>query len=156
MSLTLLHPSTRCPSAPPSLDPSIPPRLVPPPAAPPLLFSPLRVPPRLHPLTHPSLRASVPDRFARTNDGFTARQITVNKQIRALFDAGVDYWQRKRHGHHSWSMREIVQALLIVELRLNRKLAARKSPRRSYLVNLPEEIWLVVLAFMRSADFDGM
>lgn len=53
-------------------------------------------------------------------------------------------------------MRETVQALLIVELRLNRKLAARRSPRRNYLVHLPEEIWLIVCAFMRSADFDGI
>ena len=66
----------------------------------------------------------------------------------AVFASGVDYWQRKRHGGHSWAMREAITALLLARQRLG-----TLAPAASPLVHLPEEIWLAVCCFLRSADF---
>ena len=68
-----------------------------------------------------------------------------------VFASGVDYWQRKRHGGHSWTMRRVVLALMLARQRLDAtRPVALAAPA---LVHLPEEIWLLVCGFLRSADF---
>ena len=97
-------------------------------------------------------------------------------KVRAVFLSGVDYWQRSLHGGHSWAMRQVVRTLLLVCQRLGaivqaanavprhgtsmgedlfarlRSFAAQRALERA-LVDLPEEIWLLVCGFLRSADF---
>ena len=60
------------------------------------------------------------------------------------------YWQRRRHGGHAWAMKEAVMTLLLVRQRLDGPAAPAAA---SLLAHLPEEIWLAVCAFLRSADF---
>ena len=73
------------------------------------------------------------------------------KAVRAVFLSGVDYWQRTRHGGHSWAMRQVVLGLMLTRQRLDN--AAPQAPAAHALVHLPEEIWLLMLGFLRSADF---
>ena len=118
-------------------------------------------------------------RFARETDPTDTRRTPLEladdskegKAVRAVFLSGVDYWQRRRHGGHSWAMRQVVLALLLVRQRLDAAPAAPATARRTTrqsrvagasatpraaaqaLVHLPEEIWLLVCGFLRSADF---
>ena len=78
--------------------------------------------------------------------------------VRAVFLSGVDYWQRRRHGGHSWAMRQVVLAVMLVRQRLNTAATAAggtatATPGQVALVHLPEEIWLLMCGFLRSADF---
>ena len=104
----------------------------------------------------------------------------VSKEVRAAFLVGADYWQRARHGGHAWSMRRVVRTLLLVCHRLGAALPRDAAPAAAVAVRtartarggggaaathpavsaaarppprLPEEIWLLVCAFLRSADF---
>ena len=61
------------------------------------------------------------------------------------FALGVDYWVRRHHRCHGWRMKEAVVALLLVRARLS--LPAGRLP------HMPEELWLLTLTFLRSADF---
>ena len=74
-----------------------------------------------------------------------------------VFASGVDYWQRKRHGGHAWVMKEVVETLLLVRQRLDAhalaNLGTPHAPLHPAFPHLPEEIWLVALEFLRSADF---
>ena len=74
-----------------------------------------------------------------------------NEAVRAVFLAGVDYWQRSRHGGHSWAMRRVVRAIMLARQRLDAR--ARAAADDAAWLHLPEEIWLLVCGFLRSADF---
>jgi len=98
-----------------------------------------------------------------------------NKEMRALFSSGIDYWQRKHHGGHSWAMKQVVRAVQLVRQRLDAppRTSARADTATATatatatdthtdtaavgvvpaLVHLPDEIWLVMCGFLRSADF---
>ena len=76
-----------------------------------------------------------------------------NKEVRAVFLSGVDYWQRRRHIGHGWAMKEIVRTLLLVRQRLGTHALANPAHAAGGLPHLPEEIWLAALGFLRSADF---
>jgi hypothetical protein len=113
-------------------------------------------------------------RFKLTTSTFYLRQgtagdgtplgMTTNPDVRTLFASGIDYWQRKHHAHHSWAMKEVVLTLLLVAQRMRahaditQPLAissdahqpVQHQPRSLPL--LPEEIWLELLGFLRSAD----
>ena len=66
-------------------------------------------------------------------------------------------------GRYSWSLRRVVQALMLVRQRLGAAPPAAESAEVEVvrgagaaalpLVRLPEEIWLLVCGFLRSADF---
>ena len=85
--------------------------------------------------------------------------------VRAAFLSGVDYWQRHRHAAHSRAMREVMRAVMLARQHLDAApqtaVAVRSTrPRRrctavaaSTLVHLPEESWLLMCSFLRSADF---
>ena len=90
--------------------------------------------------------------------------------VRAVFLSGVDYWQHRRHAAHSRAMRDAVLAVMLVRQRLDASpqpavavaVAARSTRRRRAaaaaltaraLVHLPEEIWLLMCGFLRSADY---
>ena len=82
-----------------------------------------------------------------------------SKAVRAVFLSGVDYWQRKLHRGHSWAMRRVVLAVMLARQRLD---AAPAPPPPAILgggaralVHLPEEIWLLMCGFLRSADFSS-
>ena len=82
----------------------------------------------------------------------------LNYGARKAFASGVDYWQRKRHGGHTWSTRQVVTTLLCVRQRLFAEDSDGDTDRRKVedldaLPHLPEEIWLAMCAFLRSADF---
>ena len=88
-------------------------------------------------------------RFLRDDGGKTPLDCAGGHQVvRKVFASGVDYWQRRRHGGHSWALKEAVTTLLLVRQRLD-----ALAPAAALLVHLPEEIWLAVCAFLRSADF---
>ena len=88
--------------------------------------------------------------------------------VLALFTSGVDYWQRRRHGGHSWAMKEAMLALMLTRQRLDNApvpltqdhTAGAAEPTRSPLPlrtplpRLPEEMWLRPCSFLRSADFE--
>ena len=95
-----------------------------------------------------------------------------SKGVVAVFAAGIDYWQRKRHGGHAWATKAAVTAVLLVRQRLDARAAPhlagalpvrgrmlRSTAARARAVtpvplpHLPEEIWLTVCCFLRSADF---
>ena len=100
-----------------------------------------------------------------------------DKGVVAVFASGVDYWQRKRHRGHSRAMREAVTALLLARQHLGGRAAvaappnppaqgralrsttaraqaqASSAPAPLPLPHLPQEIWLAVCCFLRSADF---
>ena len=92
--------------------------------------------------------------------------MTTNSDVRTLFATGIDYWQRKHHTHHSWAMKQLVWTLLLASHRMDARTGSAQShARRSDghtpiqhqplpLPLLPEEIWLEVLGFLRSADFN--
>ena len=98
-----------------------------------------------------------------------AKDTKEGRAVRAVFLSGVDYWQRRLHGGHSWAMRKAVMALMLtrqrldagppvraaVAVRASRRGAAApiSAPRARPLVHLPEEIWLLVCGFLRSADY---
>ena len=89
-------------------------------------------------------------RFQLNDDGQTPLDLAAgDKGVLKVFASGIDYWQRRRHGSHAWAMKEAVTTLLLVRQRLDGPAPAAPSP----LVHLPEEIWLAVCAFLRSADF---
>ena len=113
-------------------------------------------------------------RFKLTTDKYYLRQgtagdgtplgMTTNADVRTLFASGIDYWQRKHHAHHSWAMKQVVLTLLLVAQRMGvhaeitQPLALSgdahtpvQHPPLS-LPHLPEEIWLELLGFLRSAD----
>ena len=93
------------------------------------------------------------DRFATTAQGRTPLEVTTSKAIRELFRQGIDYWQHRRHAQHSHAMKEVARTLLLVDQRLDAD-AERLAPHMpAALPYLPVEIWLVVLGFLRSADF---
>ena len=79
-----------------------------------------------------------------------------------MLRSGIDYWQRKLHVHHSWAMKQAVLTLLLIEQRCNpgksgfswRVIRAPPAEDPDMLLHLPEEIWLEILQFLRSADFD--
>ena len=70
--------------------------------------------------------------------------------VRAVFLSGVDYWQRTRHGGHGWAMQQAVRVLLLVRQRLD---AAPPGADERTPLYLPEEMWLRMCGFLRSADF---
>ena len=88
--------------------------------------------------------------------------ITTNADVRTMFASGIDYWQRRHHAHHSWAMKQVALTLLLVAQRRGVHAAtstqsgaphtAVQYPPMS-LPLLPEELWLEVLGFLRSADF---
>ena len=114
-------------------------------------------------------------RFLRDDGGKTPLDCAGGHQVvRKVFASGVDYWQRRRHGGHSWALKEAVATLLLVRQRLDAQGAgvlppappaapprghALRSRSRSLaqataqLPHLLEEIWLVACGFLRSADF---
>ena len=107
-------------------------------------------------------------RFALDKRGQTPLALAAgDKAVLKVFASGVDYWQRRRHGGHSWATREAVTTLLLVRQRLDAQGAAAvpqghralRSRSRSLaqaaaqLPHLPEEIWLAACGFLRSADF---
>merc|ERR1712086_1200790 len=78
-------------------------------------------------------------RFLRDDDGKTPLDLAAgHKGVLKVFASGVDYWQRTRHGGHSWALKEAVTSLLLVRQRLD-----ALAPAAALLVHLPEEIWLV-------------
>jgi len=110
------------------------------------------------------------NRFTKNMDGRTALELTTSTAIREVFHQGIDYWQRRRHAQHAHAMRQVVLALLLARQRLGtaalpapalapahvratRASRQRQQPTRALLVHLPEEIWLLVCTFLRSADF---
>ena len=114
-------------------------------------------------------------RFAREAEPAETRKTPLElvgdakegRAVRAVFLSGVDYWQRRLHGGHSWAMRQVVRTLMLTRLRLDtsppvraavavrvtRRRAATRAAAPHPLVHLPEEIWLLVCGFLRSADF---
>ena len=72
-----------------------------------------------------------------------------------IFASGVDYWQRRQHGRHSWAMKQVVKTVLLARQRLGggAEEPAHQEPDLFGLVHLPEEIWLLMCGFLRSADF---
>ena len=80
---------------------------------------------------------------------------------------GVGYWQRRLHGEHSWAMRRVVWEIMLVRQRLDaappppaavavlatRDAAATHATQALVPVHLPEEMWLKMCGFLRSADF---
>ena len=113
-------------------------------------------------------------RFKLTADTFYLRRgtagdvtplgITTNPDVRTLFASGIDYWQRKHHAHHSWAMKQVVLTLVLVAQRMGahaditQPLTLPGDAHTSVqhqppsLPRLPEEIWLELLGFLRSAD----
>ena len=87
--------------------------------------------------------------------------MTTDSDVRTLFASGIDYWQRKHHMHHSWAMKQVVPTLLRVAQRMGARTPATARGDAHAPVQhpplplplLPEEIWLEVLGFLRSADF---
>ena len=77
--------------------------------------------------------------------------VAKDAAARKVFASGVDYWQRKLHGGHSRAMKRAVLAMMLVRQRLDAEAAAAGAAHA--LVHLPEEIWLLMCAFLRSADF---
>ena len=75
--------------------------------------------------------------------------------VRALFLSGIDYWQRRRHAAHARAMRDVVLAVMLVRQRLDAapQTAVAAAAAAHTLVHLPEEIWLLMCGFLRSADF---
>ena len=74
--------------------------------------------------------------------------------VRCVFLSGVDYWQRRRHGGHSWAMRQVVLAIMLARQRLDdAPTPILGGGGARVLVHLPEEIWLLMCGFLRSADF---
>ena len=116
-------------------------------------------------------------RFKLTTDKLYLRQgtagdgtplgMTTNADVRTLFASGIDYWQRKHHAHHSWAMKEVVRTLLLVAQRMGvhaditQPLALSSDAHTPVqhqppsLPRLPEEIWLELLGFLRSAEFSA-
>ena len=111
-------------------------------------------------------------RFLRDDGGNTPLDLAAgNTDVLKVFASGINYWQRKRHGRHSWAMKEAIATLLLVRQRLDAQGAASVPPAvpqghralrsRSLapthaavrLPHLPEEIWLAACGFLRSADF---
>ena len=111
-------------------------------------------------------------RFKLTTDKYYLRQgtagdgtplgMTTDADVRTLFASGIDYWQRKHHAHHSWATKHVVLTLLLVAQRIC--VHAAKSTQSGdphtpvqhpplSLPLMPEEIWLELLGFLRSADF---
>ena len=91
-------------------------------------------------------------RFLRNAEGRTPLDLAAGdncKGVLKVFASGVDYWQRRYHSGHAWSMKEAVITLLLVRERLGALASTAPSP----LPHLPEEIWLALCAFLRSADF---
>jgi len=76
-----------------------------------------------------------------------------DKAVRAVFLSGVDYWQRRRHRGHSWAMRQVVLAAMLARQRLDAAPPPILCGGARALVHLPEEIWLLMCGFFRSADF---
>ena len=110
-------------------------------------------------------------RFAVDQAGSTALELAGDsKEVKAAFLSGIDYWERRRHTGHAWAMKAVVWTLLLSRGRhaacsrgnspVNTppRLAGRDPRSRPptptpTLPLLPEEIWLVVCSFLRSADF---
>jgi ankyrin repeat protein len=102
-------------------------------------------------------------RRGTAGDG-TPLGITTNANVRTVFASDIDYWQRKHHAHHSWAMKEVVLTLLLVAQRMGAHadttqpltLSSDAHPPVQHqprsLPLLPEEIWLELLGFLRSAD----
>ena len=105
-------------------------------------------------------------RQGTANDG-TPLGMTTNANVRTLFDSGIDCWQRKHHAHHSWAMKQVVLTLLLaaqrmaVHAHITQPLALPSdahTPVQHHppsLPLLPEEMWLELLGFLRSADFSA-
>ena len=90
-------------------------------------------------------------RFLRDASGASPLDIARgrgDKHVLAAFASGVDYWQRRRHGGHAWVLKRVVATMLLVRQRL-----IGAPPPTAALVHLPEEVWLLVCAFLRGADF---
>ena len=98
-------------------------------------------------------------RFAKNAKGCTPLELTSSKAIRELYRLGIDYWQRRRHAQHSHAMRQTVRALLLARQRLGARALPDLAPSRRQqphptLARLPEEIWLLICTFLRSADLE--
>jgi ankyrin repeat protein len=90
-------------------------------------------------------------RFQRNDTGETPLDMAAG-DVRAVevFASGVDYWQRVRHSCHGWGMKEVVMTVLLVRQRVDGFAEGTSVPM---LVHVPEEMWLMALTFLRSADF---
>jgi ankyrin repeat protein len=90
--------------------------------------------------------------------------LATETAVRQLFLAGVDYWQRKNHAHHSWAMKQVVRTVLRIRQRQCRSgspaaphprgRAAAEGGTQRLPPPMPAEMWMEVLRFLRSADFD--
>ena len=103
------------------------------------------------------------DRFSVSAQGRTPLADTTSEAVRKLFRSGIDYWQRRRHGQHAHDMKQVVWTLLLVRQRLGHRALPAAAPAgpvvqdqqpTALLAHLPEEIWLAVCNFLRSADFE--
>lgn len=84
-------------------------------------------------------------RFRRTHAGNTPLDMEAGDvRVVEVFASGVDYWQRLRHWGHGWGMKEAVLTVLLGRQRVAGLDAG---------VCLPEELWLMALTYLRSADF---
>ena len=96
-----------------------------------------------------------------SGDG-TPLGMATDNDVRTLFASGIDYWQRKHHAHHSWAMKQVVLTLMLVAQRMGVHATTSTQSGDPHtavqhlplsLPLLPEELWLEVLGFLRSADF---
>ena len=74
-----------------------------------------------------------------------------DKAMATLFASGIDYWQRRQHGGHSRAMKRVVLVVMLARQRLDTNSAVAGGAHGP--VHLPEEIWLLMCGFLRSADF---
>ena len=100
-------------------------------------------------------------RFQRDDLGrLPAERGRHTAKVVEAFASGVDYWRRRRHRGQAPAMGEVVRTLLLTRQRLGaRRAPGRTAPRTRRraaappLPHLPEEIWLRLCGFLRSADF---
>ena len=63
-------------------------------------------------LNHAYARGTVRACFSLTVDS------PAGLAVHSVLRSGVDYWQRRHHAHHSWAMKQVVQAILLAGHRL--------------------------------------
>ena len=86
------------------------------------------------------------DRFCR--ESCISDGVAFADKLKAVYKTGIDYWDRRYHGFHAHSMKQVVATILLVRQRA----AHGCGPGVSALPPLPVEIWMLVLRFLRGAD----